>query len=109
MSKSYKLSLLQSKTNKLFKENVYQINNKKKDSVLDYDDIRKIHKNLQDKIGDNDRVIIRGLSPIGWTTLTTKDGELNLKNEADYFDGKVKQPNKFHSFFQIQIHVIKGR
>lgn len=109
MSKSYKLAKLRSKVNKLFKENVYQVNNKKKDTPLDYDDIRKIHRNLMDKIGDSDKIIIRGLSPIGWMTLTTKDGQLNLQNEADYFDGKVKQPNKFHSFFQIQIHVIKGR
>ena len=65
---------------------------------------KEIKKNL-DKKGKQYKIYVRGMGGIRFHTLT-KNNELNVKNDAEYFEGRVKSPDIFTDFYFLQITVI---
>lgn len=72
------------------------------------DEVKEIFNNLKqdlDRKGKDYKIFVRGLGITRLHTLT-KDNELDVKNDAEYFEGKVKNSAKFTDFFLLQITVI---
>lgn len=71
--------------------------------------IKALTKSLQDKFGENIQLRIRALGPDRWTTLKTFENELNVLNEEEYYQGKVKDVAKFMEFFQLEFIILQPR
>ena len=81
--------------------------------MIDLNDIRDVYDDLRKKY-KKEKIFIRAL---GWRLmdLTTKKSHVNLVNKDgfitnedydDYYDGKVKNNEKFRSFFNFQINIF---
>ena len=70
-------------------------------------------KDVQDAIEElsnrDYELIVRGLNIQKWTTLKTLDGEFDANDYDDYYINKVKDPNKFLNFEQLQICAFKNK
>ena len=96
-SKPFKDGAKQSRL-ELFKEN-------KEDMTPD--DIAKFTNQLLSKLPEGSKLRIRALGADRWATLKTFDSELNVKNEEEYYRGKVKDLAKFMKFSQLEVVVLK--
>ncbi len=62
---------------------------------------------MKDAKKDNTQlgVMIKVLAGIRWFTVKNKSGELNIKSVKEYFEGRVKDEEKFANFSQIHVTV----
>lgn len=90
------------KTVQLYKKNNQDI------SYNDVDQIVQYMENQAQQRGQQIRVGIRALAIDQWKTLKSMDGQLISEDVYDdYFANRVANTNKFLSFNQIQMYVIK--
>ena len=88
-------------------ENTIQIYKKNKNRIS-VDEVRRLVGNIQ-KERPNAKILVRGLGIDRWHTLKTFDEELNIMDTDTYYQGKVKEPDKFADFSQLQLTVLKSR
>ncbi len=72
------------------------------------DDVKSLFKVLKKDLDDKNKpykIFVRGMGVTRYHTLT-KDNELNIKNDVEYFEGRVKNAGKFTDFFFLQITVV---
>ena len=58
-----------------------------------------------DKLPANAPVIIQALNPQMWRTLKAFGKDINVMDEEEYYDGKVKDDTKFNSYYQARITI----
>ena len=65
------------------------------------DEVKTIFKELKKDLDSKNKqykIFVRGMGVTHMHTLT-KDNELNIKNDAEYFEGRVRDATKFTDFF----------
>lgn len=71
------------------------------------EDIVRFTNQLQGRLPEGSKLRIRALGIDRWTTLKSFESELDVKNEEEYYRGKVKDAAKFMKFSQLEVVVIK--
>lgn len=79
---------------------------KKNNQVMKTQDIRKLYDNLVAD-DENIRIIIRALSPTGWSTLANLQDGLMLQDYEEYFQGHVVDTSKFNQFTELELVILK--
>jgi hypothetical protein len=92
------------------KEQTYKITRKDKQMNIRPKDIINLVNEIESqakKKGETIRVMIRGLNGVRMFTLKGYDTELNVLDEEEYFDSKVRDATKFSDFSQLQVSIMK--
>lgn len=81
-------------------------------SEISIDEIKAITSDFLNKAPNGTKLRIRGLgidkyNTINYVTLKGLNEQLQILDEEDYLDGKVKDTSKFKRFSQIEFTVIK--
>ena len=58
-----------------------------------------------DKLPDNAPVIIQALNPTMWRTLKAFGQDIDIMDEEEYYNGKVKDDTKFNLYYQARITI----
>jgi hypothetical protein len=80
---------------------------KKSKKRISPEEIRKISEKLLKNAPKGSKIRIRGLGIDRWNTLQSYDKALQILDYEEYYEGKVKEPNKFADFSQIEITLLK--
>ncbi len=88
------------------KETTLQINKKNKKSI-NPKEIKRLTENLLQSAPKGSKLRIRGLGIDRWHTLKGYDTNLDVKEDEEYYDGKVRETGKFADFSQIEITILK--
>jgi hypothetical protein len=88
-------------------ENTIQIYKRNKNRIS-VDEVKRLVGNIQ-KERPNAKILIRGLGIDRWHTLKTFDEELSIMDTDTYYQGKVKEADKFADFSQLQLTVLKSK
>jgi hypothetical protein len=80
---------------------------KNNNNTISPDELKIVTKNLLAKAPKGTKLRIRGLGIDKWINLKSFDKELNIKDEEEYYNGKVKETGKFMNFSQIELVFLK--
>ena len=73
---------------------------------LSNDQVKVLSQKLLNKKKDNQKLMIKALTPVGWLTyLSYNDNINNFENVEDYLDGRIENTAKFNDDVS-QINVI---
>jgi hypothetical protein len=103
--------LLESKDFKTVRESTIMISRKDKE-WMEAEELKSYFNSLmKDAKKDNVKldVMIRVLAGTRWFTVKGKSGGLNIKSVEEYFEGRVKDEQKFALFSQIHVTVWKPK
>lgn len=64
---------------------------------------KQLYKDLKKQFGE--KIVIRGLTPIRWSTIVSFQTDINDYG-FEYVD-EVAKKNKFKSFFELEINILK--
>lgn len=82
---------------------------KKNKSEISHDQIGAIVRSLQSKAPRGTKLRVRALNIDRWSTLKGFDEDLDLQNEEDYLDGRVRETTKFLKAYQLEIVLMKPK
>ena len=66
--------------------------------------VENLYSDLKDKGINKNKIMIRALNDIRFTTLKGKNQDI-IDFDEDYYNNKVLDKNKFENFLQLQIYV----
>jgi hypothetical protein len=107
----YRKRLLKSTDLGKFKQSTIMISREDK-KWMDAEELKSYYNSLmKDAKKDNTQlgVMIKVLAGTRWFTLKEKSGELKIKSVEEYFEGRVKDEEKFANFSQIHVTVWKPK
>ena len=118
MSKKFTFKTIGEKKFKSSTRIDYQIGLTDKTSFLTPEDVKYLVDGLTKKAPKGTKFVVRGLGVAGLHELgdSTKYkhsqmkgfyGDLNFKDEEDYYNGETKETSKFLKYFQITISIFK--
>jgi hypothetical protein len=55
------------------------------------------------------KYFIRGLNVTRWNTFKSYDGDLEIEEYEDYYEGKVEDTTKFEKIFKLQIQLYETK
>jgi hypothetical protein len=92
------------------KEQVYRITRKDGKATITPSDIRNLVNAIEreaEKKGEIIRMMVRAWNGAGQRTYKGYDGNLDMQDEDEYFEGKVRDSSKFSLFSQVEIYIMK--
>ena len=106
MSSPYVISIQgvkQTKDNK-FKQTTLKIH-RSDEKDINFNDLNSFVSKMLTKKQSNQKISIRGLTPIGWMTYMSHNEDfLNIMSKDEYLNGRVEEDTKFtNSISQFQI------
>lgn len=66
-------------------------------------------KGHADNLPANAPVTLQGLNPERWRTLKAFGLDINIKDEDEYYNGKVQDESKFNKYYQAIITINKPK
>ena len=87
---------------------------KKKNGKFDIssDDVLELIEGIENEARDNNqkiKIMVRGLNIDKWVTLKSYYNDANIKDDEDYYAGKVADDTKFEKFANIKITVRRQK
>jgi len=82
--------------------------NKKDKTPIKLKELEKISNQILKDAPKGSKIAIKALSPTGFRSFKSFDGNLNIQDEIDYYQGEVKENSKFtNNFSQVYFLIQK--
>lgn len=108
----YNYKQIGQKQSKRFVETEYDFKKKSGKFDIGNKDIEHILEGIEEEAEKNNervKIMIRGLNIDKWFTLKTFSQDINLLDDDDYYNGKVKESSKFEKFGDLRITVMRSK
>ena len=77
---------------------------RKDKKYISLEQVNNLYADLQAKGIESNKIMIRGLNDMRFSTLKGKNQD-NIDFDDDYYQNKVLDKNKFSNYYQLQIYV----